>query len=176
MENFNDVICIRYPHLFKPTQTAIAVLLLIAIGSSTPVDGSGVLWFVALSCLLISTTATVLFMLDQTDTVMQSLSGGLVGFSVVEFVYSAVLTALCGVSVWLSFGYSSHVPEGGHSTGYIFCGFFMVLEAAAYAIPASMIYEKVQWEQQGVDQLNTVHYREPSNETGYQTQTTQNIV
>ncbi|CAD5209016.1 unnamed protein product [Bursaphelenchus okinawaensis] len=167
MEQFNDIVCIRYPHLFKPTQTALAVLLLIAIGSATPVDGSGVLWFVTLTCLFVSTTATVLFMLDQTETLIQNLSGGLIGYSVVEFVYSAVLTALCGVSVWLSFGYSSHVPEGGHSTGYIFTGFFMLLEASAYAIPASMIYERVQWEQQNVDQ-STVHYNNP-NTDGYQT-------
>jgi len=152
----SEIACIRYPHLFKPLQSVNAILLLISLGSADSVDGSGVLWFITLISLIISTVATVLFMLDKNEPILITLSGGLITWSVCEFVYSTVLTVLCAISIWLSFGYSGHVPEGGHSRGYVFAGLFMILQTAFYALPAVMIYEKVQFREN--DRDNHIHF------------------
>ncbi|KAI6240536.1 MARVEL domain-containing protein [Aphelenchoides fujianensis] len=124
-----------------------AILLLICLGAATPVDGSGVLWFIALTSMFISVVATVLFMLDKNEPVLVSITGGLITWNVAEFVYSTILTVLCAISVWLSFGYAGHVPDGGHSNGYVFAGIFLIIQTAFYAIPAVLIYEKVQFRQ-----------------------------
>jgi len=134
-----------------------AVLLLIALGSATPVDGSGVLWFITLTSLLISTVATVLFMLDKNEPMLVSLSGGLITWNVAEFVYSVILTVLCAISIWLSFVDEGNVPAGGHSNGYIFAGIFMILQTAFYAVPSVLIYEKVQF-RQSEDSIEHIHF------------------
>ncbi|KAI6174724.1 Protein CBR-DRR-1 [Aphelenchoides bicaudatus] len=148
-QSMDGIICIKYPHLFKPMQSLNAVLLLISLGTASAVDGGGVLWFITLVSLFISVVATVLFMLDKNEPVLVGswvgLSGGLITWNVAEFVYSTILTVLCAISIWLSFGYAGHVQPGGHSNGYIFAGIFMILQTAFYAIPAILIYEKVQF-------------------------------
>uniref|UniRef100_A0A915PC77 Uncharacterized protein n=1 Tax=Meloidogyne floridensis TaxID=298350 RepID=A0A915PC77_9BILA len=47
------------------TQKILAVLTLISLGSSTHVDGSGVLWFVAICSVTASTVATILLMFNR---------------------------------------------------------------------------------------------------------------
>jgi len=152
----NEIVCFKYPHLFKPIQSVNAILLLISLGSADSVDGSGVLWFITLISLMISTVATVLFMLDKNEPILISLTGGLITWNVAEFVYSTILTVLCAISIWLSFGYSGHVPEKGHSMGYVFAGMFMILQTAFYALPAVMIYEKVQFREE--NSADNIHF------------------
>ncbi|KAI6195756.1 hypothetical protein M3Y94_01025000 [Aphelenchoides besseyi] len=153
----DDIVCIRYPHLFKPIQAVTSILLLISLGSASAVDGSGVLWFIALTSMFISVIATVLFLLDKNEPVLVSITGGLITWSVAEFVYSTVLTVLCGISVWLAFGYAGHVGPEGHSNGYVFAGIFLILQTAFYAIPATLIYEKVQF-RSDIDPTARMHF------------------
>uniref|UniRef100_A0A183BTE3 MARVEL domain-containing protein n=1 Tax=Globodera pallida TaxID=36090 RepID=A0A183BTE3_GLOPA len=108
----------QQPDLFKPIQSINAVLILICLGSSSVVPGVGVLWFVGL------------------------LTKDCPGSPSPEFVYSSILTLLCGVGFWLAFGFASHVPPDGHSAGYIFTGIFLVAQVACYAIPVMIIYDR----------------------------------
>jgi hypothetical protein len=43
----------------------LAVLILIALGSTTAVDGSGILWFIGICSLVISTMSTILLMFNK---------------------------------------------------------------------------------------------------------------
>uniref|UniRef100_A0A914HEP2 MARVEL domain-containing protein n=1 Tax=Globodera rostochiensis TaxID=31243 RepID=A0A914HEP2_GLORO len=133
----------QQPDLFKPIQSINAVLILICLGSSSVVPGVGVLWFVGLCSLFVSTTATVLFMLNSDKGLSGvTISGAFIPWGVIEFVYSSILTLLCGVGFWLAFGFASHVSADGHSAGYIFTGIFLVAQVACYAIPVMIIYDR----------------------------------
>jgi len=139
----DDYFCIRYPHVFKPMQAVNAVILLICLGAATPVDGGGVLWFVSLTSLIISTLATVIFMMDKNEPVVITLTGGLLSWNIIEFIYSSVLTILCGISFWLAFGYASHVPSDGHPSGYVLFGLFAVVQTVFYLIPTILAYDSI---------------------------------
>uniref|UniRef100_A0A915DFH7 MARVEL domain-containing protein n=1 Tax=Ditylenchus dipsaci TaxID=166011 RepID=A0A915DFH7_9BILA len=136
-------ICVQYPHLFKPVQSVNAVILLICLGTASSVDGSGVLWFVTFLSLIISTLATVVFMLDKNEPIVFTVSGGTLSWNIVEFVYSSILSILCAISFWLAFGYASHVPKDGHSAGYVFTGMFMIVQTILYAIPTMLVYDRM---------------------------------
>jgi uncharacterized membrane-anchored protein YitT (DUF2179 family) len=95
---------------------------------------------------MISTIATVIFIMDKNEETVYALTSGLLSWNVLvrfiyiivmhivmsyvqqkiwqikEFVYSAVLTVLCAISFWLAFGYTGHVPKDGRSAGYVFAG------------------------------------------------------
>uniref|UniRef100_A0AC34FT74 MARVEL domain-containing protein n=1 Tax=Panagrolaimus sp. ES5 TaxID=591445 RepID=A0AC34FT74_9BILA len=139
----------RYPHLFKIAQSITAALILISLGSTTSVSGGGVLWFIGLFSLIVSVTATVLFLLDKSD-VIQSISGGQISWNLVEFVYSSILGILCLLGAWLSFSYAGHVPTGESGMGYVFAGLFLVAQTTLYSAPALMLYEKIQNTEGGI--------------------------
>lgn len=151
----NEIICFQQPDLFKPVQSIIAVLILISIGSTTPVDGSGVLWFIGILSLIVSTTATVVLMSnkDGLNGHVIQLCGENIPWSIIEFIYSCILTLLCAIGFWIAFGYASHVPAidishfpatPGHSAGYIFAGVFLIVQTLCYAIPSMAIYRRFQ--------------------------------
>ncbi|KAL3090064.1 hypothetical protein niasHS_006516 [Heterodera schachtii] len=151
----------QQPDLFKPIQSINAVLILICLGSSTAVPGIGVLWFIGLCSLIVSVTATVIFLLNRENGLSGvTISGAFLPWGVIEFVYSSVLTLLCGVGFWLAFGFASHVPDNGHSAGYIFAGIFLVAQVACYAIPVLIIYDRSRTDgpaAAGHEQIANVH-------------------
>ncbi|KAH7724697.1 Protein DRR-1 [Aphelenchoides avenae] len=164
MEN---IICFKYPHLFKPVQVVNAVILMICIGSATAIHGSGVLWFVVLTSLVISVVATVLFMLDKSEPVLVTLTGGVITWTVVEFVYSVILSILSSICVWLSFAYARLIPKNEYAAGYAFAGVFLIFHSVLYAVPAVIIYDKMRVEQPLPDESET-HYV-AVDQTSYQT-------
>ncbi|KAI1712432.1 CBR-DRR-1 protein [Ditylenchus destructor] len=163
------LICIRYPHLFKPLQSVNAVILLIFLGSTTAVDGSGVLWFVTMVSLFVSTVATVIFMVDKNDPLILSMSNGILSWNIVEFIYSSILTILCAISFWLAFAYANHVPPEGHSTGYIFAGIFLIIQTVFYAVPAVLVYDRMRVAEEDV-RVTHPFAKESENDSRYQSQ------
>jgi hypothetical protein len=149
-----EFVCFEQPDLFKPIQSVqfdiadrydsnsfqvIAVLVLISLGSASPVEGNGVLWFIALSSLVISTTATILLMFNKEgmsglnihfadamfpwSVIVSPFSNYAFGIiKLKEFVYSSILALLCGIGLWISFGYATNVSPAHHSAGYVFAG------------------------------------------------------
>lgn len=59
----------NYPHMFKLLQMINAVVLLICLSGTTPIEGDGILWFVAMFSLIVSTAATVLYSRDQHEQI-----------------------------------------------------------------------------------------------------------
>lgn len=162
------------PDLFKPIQSILAVLILISLGSASPVDGSGVLWFIGVVSLTVSTTSTILLMFNKEGLAGRNvhLANGILPWSVIEFVYSAILTLLAGIGFWISFGYASHVPPmDGHSAGYVFAGIFLIAEMACYAIPALVIYNNLHTskEHEPIAEVNPFGFNSRIEETRYQT-------
>ena len=105
----------------------------------------------------------------------------MVSWNIIEFIYSSILTILCGISFWLAFGYASHVPPGGHSSGYVFTGIFMVLQTAFYGIPTVLAYDSIRIAEAAEEASRQSHpFTDPEQEeTRYQTQAkpgAQNVV
>ena len=119
-------------------------------------SGGGVLWFIALFSLIISVTATVLFLLDKSD-VVSSFTGGQISWNLVEFTYSSILAIVSLLGAWLAFSYAGHVAAEDSSTGYVFAGLFLIFQTTFYTAPALMLYEKVQNVQGGL-YPSTSHY------------------
>lgn len=58
-------------------------MLLICLGTAEAVDGVGVLWFISLMSLFVSVVATVLFLLDKSEPVLYTITGGTISWNVV---------------------------------------------------------------------------------------------
>uniref|UniRef100_A0A914KP58 MARVEL domain-containing protein n=2 Tax=Meloidogyne TaxID=189290 RepID=A0A914KP58_MELIC len=168
----SEIICLEQPDLFKPIQSILAVLTLISLGSSTHVDGSGVLWFVAICSVTASTVATILLMFNRNGLNEYNIklnNGNDIPWSIIEFVYSVILTLLCGISFWISFGYATHVvPVLGHSAGYIFAGLFLIGQMVCYAIPALIIYNQTSKQREPIAEVNPYGFGRVDEEVGYQ--------
>uniref|UniRef100_A0A914E5S9 MARVEL domain-containing protein n=1 Tax=Acrobeloides nanus TaxID=290746 RepID=A0A914E5S9_9BILA len=152
------IICLRYPHLFKPVQSVNAIILLICLGTADSVEGSGVLWFITLLSLFVSAVATVLFLLDKNEPILYTITGGAVSWNVVEFVYSTVLAVLCFLSTWLSFTEPGRVKDGGSYLGYTFAAIFFFLQTIFYTAPALLFFDKMRDAETGRDLSNEIHY------------------
>ncbi|KAK6739305.1 hypothetical protein RB195_021008 [Necator americanus] len=138
----SDNIFLKMPHIFKPLQTLNAIILAICVGSTSGTE-NGVLWFIIITSLLISASATVIFALGLQDSIMDSLTNGSIAWNLVELIYSFVFAVLSVVSVWLSFGFANgHL--GGTSAGYIATGLFSIIHAGLYSVPCGIIYDSMQ--------------------------------
>ncbi|KAF7637950.1 MARVEL domain-containing protein [Meloidogyne graminicola] len=168
----NEIICIEQPDLFKPIQSMLAVLTLISLGSSTQVDGIGVLWFISICSVIASSVATILLMFNRNGLFEYNikLNNGntIIPWNIIEFIYSIILALLCGISFWISFGYSTHVHIGGHSIGYIFAGIFLIGQMICYLIPAYIIYNQTSKQNEPIAEINPYGFGRVDEEIGYQ--------
>lgn len=60
---------------------------MICLGSATTIDGGGVLWFITLLSLVVSTVGTVIFMMDKNDSIIASVTGGIFPWNVFVCLY-----------------------------------------------------------------------------------------
>ncbi|CAI4232251.1 unnamed protein product [Auanema sp. JU1783] len=137
----SENIFLKLPHIFKPLQTLNAIILAICVGSTAGSE-NGILWFIIISSLLVSAAATVIFAMNQQDNITESLTNGTVTWNILELAYSFILTVLCVISIWLSFGFANR-HLGGTSAGYIASGLFSIIHAVLYGIPCYLIYGEV---------------------------------
>ncbi|TMS34297.1 hypothetical protein L596_001923 [Steinernema carpocapsae] len=159
-----DNVFLQLPHIFKPLQSLNAVIIVICLGSAAATAGNGVVWFVVVSSLIISVFATVLFALKIHDSVLQSLTAGSLPWELLEMIYSFVMAVLCGLSMWLSFGYVGHVQGDDPYGGYVAAGLFLILQSVLYMVPTILIYNKMQ-----VNRRSEYSDPNPYAEGGYQT-------
>ncbi|VDK44694.1 unnamed protein product [Anisakis simplex] len=109
-----------FPHVFKLLQSVNAIILIICIGLAEPVPSNGVVWFIIISSLTVSVTATIISVLGVQDQFLSSLCNNGITWEILELIYSFVFTILSAVSVWLCFSFIQLVvkgPSGGYVAG-----------------------------------------------------------
>ncbi|VDM58742.1 unnamed protein product [Angiostrongylus costaricensis] len=161
----SDNVFLRVPNIYKPLQTVNAVILAICVGSTAGSE-NGILWFIVITSMLISFTATFIFAIGVQDTIMDSISNGSIPWSLVELVYSFVLAVLSMISVWLSFGFANR-HLGGTSAGYIATGLFSMVHSALYGIPCAIIYDTISTDGDHHHQVNNIQPAHPYHDEPY---------
>lgn len=162
----SDNVFLKMPHIFKPLQVLNAIILAICVGSTAGSE-NGVLWFVIITSMMISITATVLMALGAQDTLMDNISNGSVPWNIVELVYSFVFAVLSVICVWLSFGFANR-HLGGTSAGYIATGLFSIVHAGLYSVPSAIIYDSLNNNGIEPDLVSNIQPAHPYRDAPYQ--------